>query len=808
MLPRTYFTLPLYSNLRTVGTYVYATDHSVANRTATITAQAQVRNEQADARTITVSANLIDAGGSVVQTFTAPAVTLAAGETRIVRVTGTASDLTFWSVENPYLYTVEMVLREGTTVQDAYPIVTGFRKTEFRGGATNGGVYLNDRYLFLTGYAQRSTHEWAILGGAVPEWLRNYDGRMIRDSNANLVRWMHLAATPSDIRSTDRYGIVSIQPAGDKEADVTGRKWEHRVEAMRDTLIYFRNSPSILFWEAGNQWISAAHMREMTDLRKTWDPSGGRVMGCRAITDDPAWGGAAVVDAAEWTGTMLNRHYSAYARDRMPIIECEFTRDEAPRRVWDEYSPPDFGYEVGPNVTWNWDSEEFAGPVAASTRWEFWGQRIQGPGGAEGRRYSGAAALIWSDSNQHGRQYGWETCRLSGRVDSVRIPKESFFTYRVMQSPTPAIHLIGHWTYPADTTKTMYVMASSHVRRVQLLVDGVQVGNSSTPTQDFLHSFPNVRWAAGTITAVGYNAAGQEVVRTAKVTTGTPVALKLTATTAPGGLRADGVDVFLVDVEVVDAQGRRVPTDQARVDFAVTGPGSFLGGHNAGRPGSVFKSFIDTECGINRVFVRATRTAGAITLRATRAGLTAASVSVTSRAFALADGLTTQYPDGYGELSPGPTPTTPPPTSEPPTPPGVFTIVNRRTGKVIGVTGASTANGATVTQQTASGAASQRWQRIDLGGGYIKLINLGSGKALDVLRKLVTDGAAVGQWTDNGGANQQWQVVAVDGGFVKLVNRNSAKVLDLFQAGVTDGTPVVQGTDRNGANQQWQLVAV
>ena len=57
------------------------------------------------------------------------------------------------------------------------------------------------------------------------------------------------------------------------------------------------------------------------------------------------------MDAAEWVGTMLNRHYSTYARDRKPIIESEYTRDEAPRRVWDNSSPPDFGYQTGPDAT-------------------------------------------------------------------------------------------------------------------------------------------------------------------------------------------------------------------------------------------------------------------------------------------------------------------------------------------------------------------------------------------------------------------------------------------------------------------------
>ncbi|HLL68187.1 MAG TPA: DUF4982 domain-containing protein [Micromonosporaceae bacterium] len=477
-----------------------------------------------------------------------------------------------------------------------------------------------------------------MIGGAVPDWMRDVDGAMIRASHANFIRWMHISAPPANIRMTDRYGIVSVQPAGDKEGDVTGRRWDQRVEVMRDAMIYFRNSPSIVFWEAGNQFITTAHMRQMTDLRKTWDPHGGRAMGCRSISDP------ATVDAAEWTGTMLNRHFSTYARDQMPILESEYTRDEAPRRVWDNYSPPDFGYKTGPLVTWHWNSEEFASTVAASTRWEFWSQRIQGPGD---RRYSGAAALIWADSNQHGRQYGFETNRLSGRVDAVRIPKESLYSFRVMQNPNPDLHIVGHWTYPANTTKTIFVMASAPVDRVALLVNGVQVGNDTAATQDFLYSFDNIRFSAGTLTAVGYNAAGQEVVRASETTAGPAVALKLTPYAAPGGLRADGSDIAFFDVEAVDAQGRRMPTHQARVDFTLTGPGRFLGGLNSYRQYSVHKSFIDTEAGINRVFVRAGRTAGTLTLRATSSGLSAGTASVTSTSFSVSNGLTTQMPVGY-----------------------------------------------------------------------------------------------------------------------------------------------------------------
>ena len=36
----------------------------------------------------------------------------------------------------------------------------------------------------------------------------------------------------------------------------TGRQWDQRMEVMRDSMIYFRNNPSILFWEAGNTVVT------------------------------------------------------------------------------------------------------------------------------------------------------------------------------------------------------------------------------------------------------------------------------------------------------------------------------------------------------------------------------------------------------------------------------------------------------------------------------------------------------------------------------------------------------------------------
>src|SRR5271166_5396097 len=239
---------------------------------------------------------------------------------------------------------------------------------------------------------------------------------------------------------------------------------------MTASMIYLRNSPSVLFWEAGNNGIPAAQMREMVDLRKKWDAHGGRAMGCRTLNDP------ATTPIAEYFGVMIGqdpktdalktptamfRAYSAERRDLAPLIETEDFRDEGARRFWDDYSPPYFGFKKGPNDTWEHTSESFA--LAAVQRyWAYWQNRISNPDPAHSK-WSGYASIYFSDSDADGRQDSSEVCRVSGKVDAVRLPKEIYFAHRVMQNDKPDIHIISHWSYPTDrkTVKTIYVIANT-----------------------------------------------------------------------------------------------------------------------------------------------------------------------------------------------------------------------------------------------------------------------------------------------------------------------------------------------------------
>ena len=642
---KVYQTLPLYENLKTTGIYIYPSNFSISNKTCDVNIESQVKNESGDQQSITLAAVVVDAAGKVCAKFQSDASDLVSGETEVFTASGKLADAKFWSDENPNLYDVYSILTVNDKVVDVQKIQTGFRKAEFKGGTGTGGIWLNEKFVWLTGYAQRSADDWAALGEAYPDWMHDYNAELVRSTHANYIRWMHISPQAVDVRGCDKTGIIEVCPAGDKEGDpvldkrlppeTAARQWEQRAEVMRDAMIYFRNNPSILFWEAGNNGVTTPHLQQMMDLQKQFDPNGGRVVGCRTLNEPSAtpiagYFGVMIgqdprTDALQGRTEMF-RAYSAERRDRAPFIETEDFRDEAARRFWDDYSPPHFGFKKGPNDTYNWNSETFC--LAAAARYhDYFINRISNPDPAHSK-WSGYASIYWSDSNADGRQDSSEVCRVSGKVDSVRLPKQAYYVYRVMQNPAPDIHIIGHWTYPTNTVKTIYV-AANHCDAVELFVNGKSKGVSTTPKDGCIFSFPGIQFEAGKISAVA-KAKDKIVAQDEIETAGEAKKLRLTPHVGLNGLQADGSDVAFFDVEVVDAQGRRCPTDEARVDFKLDGPAIWRGGYNSGKINSVNNLCLDTECGINRIAIRSTSAPGKITLTATRAGLEPASVQIES----------------------------------------------------------------------------------------------------------------------------------------------------------------------------------
>jgi len=620
MTGKLYQTLPLYSNLGTTGTYIYATDFDIPNHKAVIHAESEVKNEHATSRTFIYDVQVLDAEGKEVSNFHSEPITMQSGETRIVKAQQQVEGLHFWSWGYGYLYTVKTSLytpllhMEGQGGgADQVVTRTGFRKTHFG----EGKIWLNDRVLMVHGYAQRTSNEWPGVGISVPAWLSDYSNGLMVESGGNLVRWMHVTPWKQDIESCDRVGLIQAMPAGDAEKDVEGARWNQRTELMRDAIIYNRNNPSILFYESGNESISREHMLEMKAIRDAYDPYGGRAIGSREMLD---------IDEAEYGGEMLYINKSK----KHPKWAMEYCRDEGLRKYWDEQSYPYHKegdgplYRNQPAPDYNHNMDQLA--VEMVRRWyDYWRERP----GTGTRVSSGGVKIVFSDTNTHHR--GEKHYRTSGVVDAMRIPKDAFFVHQVMWSgwvepEIPKTYIIGHWNYESGIKKPVYVVSTAD--EVELFLNGKSLGKGKQSYR-YLFTFDDVPFEPGMLEAVASER--QRVGASAGIgsrhkleTVGEPYQLKLTAIENPEGTKANGADMVLFQVEVLDKQGRRCPLDDRMVHFQLWGEAKWIGGIETDAMS------LPVECGINRVLVRSTTNAGEIHLSAYAEGVKPAYIEIKS----------------------------------------------------------------------------------------------------------------------------------------------------------------------------------
>jgi beta-galactosidase len=698
-------TLPLYRNLQTSGVYVYATNIDTLHQTATANIESEVFNESTASQMVTLTVDIYDRGGNMVMTQTGMPQAVAAGMKGTLTLSMPMTGIHFWSPDFPYLYTARSSISVGGNLLDVVDNPLGIRTFTF--SAANG-FNINGHPFFLAGFSPREVMDWS--GPGIPQdWMTEYDFMLWKQANAFFIRPMHVAPRRHMVDSADRLGMIIVVPAGDGEGcpapglPAPGPDWPQHPAVMQNVIIYYRNNPSVAFYEGCNSPLTTMQYQQMKAVRDQWDPHGGRFIGARDM--NPAIG-------YEYQSPMDGDGQST----TVPVWSAEYAREEAPRRVWDKYTPA-YDPTSMTMVTGGYvniaspyyRSDACPGPLetmsgncicqyplldyrinsmedqALAIVFDYWtGYSLshfvlsQADATKNGVQI-GASKIFFADSDSDGRMHDTEVARVSGAVDGSRIPKEQFYGMKVAASLTPDIALLGHWNYPAGTTKTVYVVAScgqggtapSTVSLNTYKADGTTLIQNytgaidTTPIVDnyggnlpnhYVWAFPSVAYQPGVIKTTA--TCGGTTVSDQKVTTGPVAALKLTPFLGPQGWFADGADIAMVDVEAVDANGLRVPTDEANVNFTYSGPGTWIGGYNSGVRLSKFKPNLWTEGGINRIFVRSSTTAGAYTITATRTGLPPVSITLQSTAFPVdSTGLTQNYSQRYTvTLGPEPTP--------------------------------------------------------------------------------------------------------------------------------------------------------
>jgi beta-galactosidase len=601
-----HISLPLYSFLQTAGPYVYASE--ISPESARVNVEVPIENSRRTGEHVELVAQVLDRSGAALLTMRHE-VDVVAGASAKFNLSGVLPKPEFWEPDYPYLYRIVCALKVNGQTVDNTEMPLGIRTASWN---KDRGFFINGHHEKLHGWAQRATDEWLGLGAAQPDWMHFYTLNLMKEAGANWVRWMHAAAGPEMISACNQLGLMVEQPGVDGEVDAVGAAWKLRASAFRDMIIYYRNDPAILVWEGGREKITREHAAELHAYVKAYDPHGGRAY---------AHAGS---NAAE--GDLLNvgiGNDGSWELKNLPVVEGGYDREKSLRGVWDDFSRTTSGAAASNHLEHFLTSEEFAVDQVA--------QYLKKIGMPE---HSGGANWMFSDS----------TGNESGEVDETRLPKEAYYVCRAMfNSRDPQVHIIGHWNYFAGTKKTVYVV--SNCERVELFVNGKSLGFGETASDArYIFTFKNVAWEPGEIKAVGISERRIAALHSRR-TAGRAVSLRLIPRVNPnGGLRADGSDIWLIDVEALDAKGERCVNFEQPVYFELKGEGTWQGAYESGKTNSSHNPVLNLAGGINRAAVRATRTAGKISFKVTSPGLKSATLSLKSVPLKLQNGFSTELP--------------------------------------------------------------------------------------------------------------------------------------------------------------------
>jgi len=165
---------------------------------------------------------------------------------------------------------------------------------------------------------------------------------------------------------------------------------------------------------------------------------------------------------------------------------------------------------------------------------------------------------------------------------SIRV-KPEYFLFKSFWSEKPTVRIaieqkqkgipeiISKWNW--KTNDSLIVNVYSNCDQVELFLNNKSVGKKTVNKNEYFAAWPII-YKAGTLKAVGYKS-GKKVTEDVIVTAGE--ATGLVAKITKNNLLANGNDMSLIEINLVDKNGNPVHDADNTVTVKVTGAGSFAG---------------------------------------------------------------------------------------------------------------------------------------------------------------------------------------------------------------------------------------
>lgn len=541
------------------GVFVYADfKNNVPTGAAEIHVEADLCNELTHAVDAVVDCEAISPGGQSVARFKG-SLKVDGGSPATLKLQSSVSAPVLWSSESPKLYKlITTVSVDGKTV-DQKETVFGIRTAIFD---PEKGFMLNGKPYPIYGTCNHQDH--AGVGAAIPDALQEFRIRRLKDFGSNGIRTSHNPPTPELLDACDRLGMLVMDENRLLGSDSENmHKWD--VMIRRD-----RNHPSIVIWsvcneegnvEGNDQGRNTA--RTMQNYVKRLDPT--RPVTYPAPQGDTVGGINSVIEVRGWNyhpGPDMDKYHAKHPQQAN--VGTEQGSTTGTRGIYE--NNPATGHVAA------YDEPPHRWVTSAETWWSWFADRPWLSGG-----------FVWTGFDYRGEPtpYGWPCINSHfGILDTCGFPKDNFYYYKAWWTNEVVLHLLPHWNWPGREGHEFRVDALSNCQEVELFLNGASLGRKAMKPNSKLTW--KVKYAPGTLSAKGFDAAGKVVAETKVETTGEATTLRLTPDRK--SINADGEDVAVFTVAAYDAQGRLVPVAQNKINFDLAGPGRIIGVGN-GDPG-------------------------------------------------------------------------------------------------------------------------------------------------------------------------------------------------------------------------------
>ena len=594
------------------GIFVSSTVPDVGNgveANAELAIQTTLSNANAKSTDVAVLSEVLNARGAVVAQLRS-AQNVAASTQTLMTQKIALSKATLWSLENPYLYTLRSTVLLNNKPVDQVSTNFGVRTIRFD---ADRGFFLNGKQVKIKGTCNHQDH--AGVGIAMPDRLIEWRLEKLKEMGSNAYRCAHNAVAPELLDACDRMGML-VMDENRKLGDTQERLDEVVNMVKRD-----RNHPSIIIWSMCNEEthfqgtkLGAAIFKTMRETTRLYDVT--RPISCAM---NGGWFEPGLATEEEIVGfNYFPEQYDRYHKEHpnTPLYGSETGSEVLTRGVYTHAEGGDryFGDKAKCYVS-EYGVRKSGELQIAEKTWR-----------AIAEREYMAGAFVWTGFDYKGETYpyGWPCINSHfGIMDMCGFPKDSYYYYQAAWSGKPVIHIMPHWNWPGQEGQEIEVWVHNNCKRVELFLNGESLGaQDSQPNQKLVWK---VKYAPGKLEARGTMADGKEI-KTAVETTGVPAGVVLEPDRTQ--LIANGTDVSMVTVKIVDEKGRRVPVADNEVTFSVQGAGKLIG-VGSGDPSCHDSDKSDKRKvfnGLCQAIIQTGKTSGAITVTASSPNLKAGTV--------------------------------------------------------------------------------------------------------------------------------------------------------------------------------------